>query len=219
MMHGPCGSLSCAGCPSPCMDEDGKCKIHYPRDWCEETRQHPNGYPLHRRRDDGRSIDKSGRELDNRWVVPHNRYLLLKFDAHINVEICTTVKSVKYIYKYIYKGYEACTLAFEEGSLHYDEIRSFINARYVGSVEAAWRIFEFQSAVVFRLNCHLENMQPRVFRAGAEALANPQQSKVTAWFALNRDDEQARQLLYTEIPQHYTWNRSEKKWTRRKQCR
>ena len=25
----------------------------------------------------------------------------------INVEVCTTVKSVKYIYKYVYKGYDS----------------------------------------------------------------------------------------------------------------
>ena len=44
--------------------------------------------------------------MDNRWVVPYNPYLCTKYDAHINVEIATSVQSVKYLYKYIYKGHD-----------------------------------------------------------------------------------------------------------------
>jgi len=154
--------------------------------------------------------------------VPYNRYLLLKYNAHINVEICTSVKSVKCIYKYIYKGYEACTVALQGQRVDYDEIQAFINARYVGSVEAARRIFEFemhhQSVTLNRLNCHLELMQSQVFTRGSEAevLERPQDSKLTAWFKLNQTDEHARQCLYTQIPQHYTWNGKEKAWAPRK---
>ena len=41
--------------------------------------------------------------FDNRFVVLYNPYLLRVYSAHINVEICATIKAVKYIYKYIYK--------------------------------------------------------------------------------------------------------------------
>ena len=40
-----------------------------------------------------------GRVLDNRWVVPYSPYLLLKYGSHINVEVCVSVESVKYLYK------------------------------------------------------------------------------------------------------------------------
>jgi len=42
-----------------------------------------------------------GIELDNRWVVPHNVYLLTKYDAHINVEVCNNIRAVKYLFKCI----------------------------------------------------------------------------------------------------------------------
>jgi hypothetical protein len=45
-------------------------------------------------------------ELDNRWVVPHNLYLLTKYDAHINVEVYNNIRVVKYLFKYVYKGHD-----------------------------------------------------------------------------------------------------------------
>ena len=43
-------------------------------------------------------------------MVPYNPFLLLKYNAHINIELCSTVKSVKYLYKYIYKGYDCADM-------------------------------------------------------------------------------------------------------------
>ncbi|KAK3492687.1 uncharacterized protein B0T23DRAFT_316431, partial [Neurospora hispaniola] len=42
--------------------------------------------------------------LNNRVVVPYNLYLVLKYKYYINVEVCSIVNTIKYIYKYIYKG-------------------------------------------------------------------------------------------------------------------
>jgi len=42
-------------------------------------------------------------KADNRYVVPYNPRLLLEFDSHINVEMCGTVRAVKYIFKYVFK--------------------------------------------------------------------------------------------------------------------
>jgi hypothetical protein len=38
---------------------------------------------------------------------------------------------------------------------------------------------------------------------------------LTAWFILNQLDRDARQYLYTEIPEHYTWNKTVKRWSKR----
>ena len=43
-------------------------------------------------------------KLYNDMVVPYNPMLLLKYNCHINAEVVSTVKSVKYLYKSILKG-------------------------------------------------------------------------------------------------------------------
>ena len=53
--------------------------------------------------------------LDNRWVVPYNRLLSLMFNAHINVEVVTSIRCVKYLYKYIYKGPDAVSYPRRRG--------------------------------------------------------------------------------------------------------
>ena len=45
-----------------------------------------NGYPIYRRRDDGRFIQKGDVKLDNSYVVLHNINLLIQYQAHINVK-------------------------------------------------------------------------------------------------------------------------------------
>ena len=78
------------------------CSKQFPKTISTITTTTKDGYPLYRRRDDSRTLEVAGMKLDNRWVVPYNPYLLFRFNAHINVEICSTVSTVKYLYKYVY---------------------------------------------------------------------------------------------------------------------
>lgn len=218
MIHGPCGPV----CPSaPCM-ENGECKKQFPKQLQPETVTNANGYPLYRRRDV--SVTVGNRELDNRYVVPFNRYLLLKYNAHINTEICTSLKAVKYIYKYVYKGFDCANIVVGGGdnqTMIHDEIATFINARYVSAPEAMWRLLEFpmhdRSHAVIRLPVHLPNQQQIIFEAGHEQEALDQaairSTKLQAWFKLNQEDPCANQYLYTEIPHHYVFQRAT--WVRR----
>jgi hypothetical protein len=77
-----------------------------------------NRYPIYRRRDIGILYPLNGRtnslQVDNRWVVPHNPYLSLKYNSHINVEFCASITSVKYLFKYIYKGHVQIYRSVEE---------------------------------------------------------------------------------------------------------
>ena len=59
-------------------------------------------------------------------------------DEHINVEICTSLSVVKYLFKYIFKGYD-CTgddVAQRTGTYCHDELRQYVDARYVSAPEA-----------------------------------------------------------------------------------
>ena len=71
----------------------------------ENTHEDNNGYPIYRRRVCD-PIKIGNNLIDNKWVVPYNPYISTKYNAHINVEICSTIKAVKYLYKYIYKGHD-----------------------------------------------------------------------------------------------------------------
>jgi hypothetical protein len=149
--------------------EESKCKKQYPRKFQSETVTDVNGYPIYRHRDTGRTLLVHGVELDNRWVVPHNVYLSTKYDAHINVEVHNNIRAVKYMFKYVYKRHDRANVEISrqsenatEGSVvKADEIKKYLECRYVSGSEAAWRIFKFdmheQFPVVERLQYHLPN--------------------------------------------------------------
>jgi hypothetical protein len=85
------------------LAHDGKCKKQYLGKFQSEMVTDVNGYPIYRCKDTRRTILVHGIKLDNRWVVPHNVYLLTKYNAHINIEVCHNICAVKYMFKYVYK--------------------------------------------------------------------------------------------------------------------
>ncbi|PWZ25627.1 hypothetical protein Zm00014a_023507 [Zea mays] len=227
MMHGLCGSLN-PNCP--CTKGRALCKNHYPRPFCDATLQGKDSYPIYRRRDDGRKEKVRGYELDNRWVVPYNPYLLRLFNCHINVEACGSIKAVKYLFKYIYKGHDRVSVVMRDASKvddDVDEIKQYRDARWVTPQEALWRIYSFElsqnSPHVMQLQLHLPNMHMVAFheRQMVERVVNrpcADRSMLTAYFEANRLHEEARGILYRDFPKWYTWQSGKGKvWQRRKQ--
>ncbi|XP_046681373.1 uncharacterized protein LOC124368141 [Homalodisca vitripennis] len=134
MIHGPCGNLNRN---SPCM-VNGTCSKSYPRPLCKETQTADDGYPQYRPADGSFTGNINGVDLDSRWVVPYNPVLTRTFLAHINVELCNYVKSIKYICKYVNKGSDQAAFVLENER---DEVSSYEAGRYISCSEAAWRIF------------------------------------------------------------------------------
>ncbi|KAK6751098.1 hypothetical protein RB195_002831 [Necator americanus] len=139
--------------------------------------------------------------------------------------------SVKYLYKYIYKGPDRARITIESdsdgGENHVvDEIKQHLNTRYVCTPQALHRVFGFamqeKSNTVCRLAVHLPGYQTVRFIAGQEqqALDGAQSNftTLTAYFELNWlcanvfDNGQpsdmnidARELFYSRIPEHFSF--------------
>ena len=228
MVHGPCSSINPQ---SPCM-QDGHCSKKYPKQYNSETLLGADSYPLYKRSspDSGGQVSTIrmriiggshvSQEVDNRWIVPYNKLLLRSMNCHCNVELCMSIKSIKYVLKYVHKGCDQAMFTLQSNQV--DEISDYQNARYVSSNEAAWRILEFQiherDPSVQQLAVHLENGQRVYFTedtASDQASRDPPKTTLTEFFALCRIDNFAKTLLYVDVPKYYTWDK--KAWNRKKQ--
>jgi hypothetical protein len=220
MVHGPCGALN----PNaPCM-VDGKCSKGYPKNFQEFTNMDRNGYPLYSRPNDGRKYKVGNHWLDNRWIVPYPPWPCTFLDCHMNAECAISIGSIKYPFKYVHKGPDRALLEYQ-----HDEIRRWIDGRYISPPEAAWRILRFemhdQIPSVVRLQVHLKGHHmvtfnpldtiENVIERGAHV-----RTTLTAYFEANSDPGrlgiEARKHTYQEFPQHFTWDNVGKQWNLRK---
>ena len=223
-LHGPCGDEKPT---AVCMNE-GQCCRHFPKMFNPESYFTEDGLPVYKREQNGIIARKGNCLFDNRHVVPYNPYLTKKYDCHINVELCTDAGSIKYMYKYIYKGPDRTLLTLENER---DECKAFLDSRYVSAPEACWKIFNFslydRSHSVVQLPVHLENEQSLFWEHNAPSadqettssiLNNQRKTKLTAFFKLCKENpEKYQNLLYCDVVKEHKWEKSEKTWIIRKE--
>ncbi|GKA29200.1 ATP-dependent DNA helicase PIF1-like protein, partial [Tanacetum coccineum] len=163
MMHGPC----CAKNPTcPCM-VDFKCTKKFPKQFNELT-----------------VIDESVME----YIKEEMMALLLRKTG----QICTTVGSMKYLFKYINKGPDRVTETIDGEEVN--EIKDYLNCRYLSSCKAAWRIYEFdihyRITYVEWIPFHLKDEQHVIFDATeridyAVDKSSINETKFESWMQLN----------------------------------
>lgn len=94
---------------------DGPCSKGFPKPFVEKTTREEDSFTKVRRSApdprkaaaglfDNTAYDSKGNLITNAYIVAYNPRLLLMFGAHCNVECCNSLKSVKYLYKYVWKG-------------------------------------------------------------------------------------------------------------------
>ena len=120
---------------------DNKCSKHFLKKYYSKTTTDEDDFLVYRRRNNGRFVDKNGIKRDIQFIVPH------KYQAHKNVEWCNRSEYIKYLFKYLNKGPEHATFMLKE-NLHvdctigiqhvtkFDEIKTYLECRYVSTIEA-----------------------------------------------------------------------------------
>ena len=79
-------------------------------------------------------------------VVSYNAYLLLKYEAHVNVKIVHSWGCIKYLFQYLHKGADRVHVMKLNSDQEDDvnEIEEYVAARYRSSSEVCWKLFEFK---------------------------------------------------------------------------
>ncbi|KAK1388932.1 hypothetical protein POM88_017110 [Heracleum sosnowskyi] len=229
MIHGPCGHDFSY---SPCM-ANGKCIRHFPKRYNGHTFFDDCGFPVYRRRRMNRVVEKNEISLDNQFVVPYNRDLLIRFQCHMNLEVCNNSRSLKYLFKYCLKGHDNATMLIQRKKDNLvsqkskgkeqclDEVKHYLDGRYVCASEAAWRILGFDIHYRFpsveRLPVHVPGGKTVSFKVNdnleeVAEKANSRKSKLEAWFIANKTIPSARDYTYQDFPRGFTWLPGSCKW-------
>lgn len=142
------------------------------------------------------------------------------------------------MFKYVTKGPDRATMAIEKSENNgvddnnkddekgnKSEVDDYIACRYVSSIEACWRIFEFpihyRKPVVVKLTFHLENQQQVCFKEN-ETLPtilgrlHPDATMFIQWFETNKRYSSGRTLPYIQFPEKFKWDNKGKLWVQRK---
>src|SRR6266850_2577271 len=115
------------------------------------------------------------------------------------------------VHKYIHKGPDRATVEFDVGP---NEIQQYVSGRYIGSMEAAWRIFGNEVhenyPPVKPLVIHLPGMHTVAYRAEASAAQvlqniDSKETELMAFFKYNASHPEEKHL-FQDFPRYYTWS-------------
>jgi hypothetical protein len=189
-----------------------------PKKSCDNTTILKNVFAQYARPDNGLVVNKSGIDVDNRFIVPHNIDLLVKFQAHINVERVNHDGMHKYLFKYVTKGFNCVRMGIQReptsenhANGKINEINNFLECCCVTPNDGAWRLLQYgiqyTDPSIEHLLVHLE-----------EVLDNPNnvRTKLTSWFEKNINDPSARNYACIEFLGHFTWHADGKSWSTRR---
>ena len=201
---GPAATSTTTGAHGPGRTRVVGCKYGYPFPCLAETTFDDSGRCWHRRRT----------AADMR-VVSYNGALLLTFKCHINVQVASTAKMIKYLHKYMHKGGDTITIAVNTTAGSTAEARApseydtWETERYISSTEAVWRILGYDingcEPVVDAVGVHLPQRDFISFSEHDDiaARASGTYSQQTRWL-LRPADPRFNDLSYKEYNAKYS---------------
>ena len=149
-------------------------------------------------------------KINNRQIILYSLYLTIKYYTHINIKICASIKSIKYIHKYIYKGSDYTTLRLIDG----DKVIQYLQGRYISPSKAIQQLFKFpvykEYPPIIQLTVHFLGKQPVYFQSDQSTKEIQQRLKLShsiliAFFKYNTQYNNAYNYLYQDFPKRYTY--------------
>jgi hypothetical protein len=217
--------------------KDGRCSKFYPKPFSNVTVLNVEmSKPVYKRTSPAQGgrqviIQRSGKDytVDSSWVVPHPPASVLRFNSHINLEVCVSSSGVKYLTGYFHKGSDRAMVQAQVEGEHIDEVKEYVDHRVMCANEAVAGLLGFEVhqsfPPVMPLRIHLEGEQQVTFEEGDEqaAVENPKMTELTAFFDFNRLPEERMKSKedrprYVEMPEKHVYNKGAGSWTKRKRA-
>jgi hypothetical protein len=150
----------------------------------------------------------------------------MRYNCHINVEVCRSIKCAKYLYKYVFKGHNRVSVSIDQSQPNMDgqplvinEIKKYRDGMCIIAIEAMYGLYDFplyyMSPCVLQMQVHLPRKHMVAYKARDDlnnVVQNPnsQRSMLTEYFSTNMYNSNARKYLYREFLEHFTWIKSKK---------
>jgi hypothetical protein len=143
------------------------------------------------------------------------------FNAHINVEVSIGIRSVKYLFKYVYKGPDHVAAVITSPTT---EIEQYIDARYLNVAKGVKSLLSFNKhtewLLVIRLIVHLLGQHNVIFNENEDLVAVAeyaarQRTTLTTYFAYNFQNADGWNVVYADFPVDRVWKICKKIWSAR----
>lgn len=105
MIHDPCDDRYSKQDPPKCHNSSHFCSKDFPKIPVEETFIDTENN-VHTKRSSKIQVQYKNTFVSDCDVISYNPYLLKRFNCHINIELCRSDATPKYLFKYVYKGFD-----------------------------------------------------------------------------------------------------------------
>jgi len=207
---------------APCL-KNGVCSQGFPFALQEETDISNKLKPIHRRRENDRTIVIDGVSYNNQWIENYNPFMLQKFRTPFFIVITPSMKTLEYMFKSLYGEPKSTEFKFSRGSGK-DEIKEMKDGRTVCAIEACFGLFGFKtskfSTSVKFLPIHLEkkeNVTMSSKKPLGTILGERSTSELVGFIEFCRMNKDIAQFFtYFNVSQYAKWDAKFKVWIMRK---